>query len=80
MGPCCALAAPIVSARGRRACMPEQRLHRRQVNARIEKITVQGDRATVNYVEPDGDKEKLGLVKQDGRWKVSVPMPKGTMP
>jgi hypothetical protein len=47
-------------------------------DGKIEKITVQGDRAIVNYVEPDGDKEKLNLVKQDGQWKVSVPMPKGT--
>jgi hypothetical protein len=38
----------------------------------IEKITVEGDKATVAYKEADGDKEKMALVKQDGKWKISV--------
>ncbi len=41
----------------------------------IDKIEVQGDKATVFYTEPDQDKEKLTLVRQDGKWKVSVKMP-----
>jgi hypothetical protein len=45
--------------------------------SKVEKVTVQGDRATVNYVEDDGDKEKLTLVRQGGAWKLSLPMPKG---
>jgi hypothetical protein len=46
--------------------------------SKIDKITIQGDSATVNYTETDGDKEKLTLVRQEGRWKVTVPMPRGT--
>jgi hypothetical protein len=49
-------------------------------DSQIEKISVQGDRATVAYIEPDGDHEKLTLVRQDGQWRVSVPMPKATAP
>ncbi len=45
--------------------------------SKIDKVTVQGDAATVFYTEPDGDKEKLSLVRQDGKWTFSVPMPKG---
>jgi hypothetical protein len=48
--------------------------------SKVEKVTVQGDTATVNYTEPDGDKEKLSLVRQGGRWKVSLPMPQATQP
>jgi hypothetical protein len=46
----------------------------------IDKVTVQGDQATVAYTEPDGDKEKLTLVREEGKWKVSVPMPKAGQP
>jgi hypothetical protein len=42
----------------------------------IEKVTVEGSNATVHYLEPDGDKEKLILVRQEGRWKVWLAMPK----
>lgn len=49
-------------------------------DSKIEKVTVQGDQATVAYVEPDGDKEKLTLVRQEGQWKLSVPMPKAGQP
>jgi hypothetical protein len=38
--------------------------------SKIDKITVEGDKATVAYTEPDGDKEKLSLVRQGGKWKV----------
>jgi hypothetical protein len=30
---------------------------------------VDGDKATVFYTEEDGDKEKLSLVRQGGKWK-----------
>jgi hypothetical protein len=50
------------------------------VESKLDKVTVQGDSATAAYTEADGDKEKLTLVRQDGRWKVSVPMPRGTQP
>jgi hypothetical protein len=43
--------------------------------SKITGITVQGDSATVNYLEPDGDKEKLSYTKVAGKWKVALPMP-----
>jgi hypothetical protein len=45
-------------------------------DGKFEKATVQGDLATVAYLEEDGDKEKLPLARQGGGWKVSLPMPK----
>ncbi len=45
-------------------------------DSKFDKATVQGEKATVTYLEEDGDKEKLTLVKQSGAWKVSIPMPK----
>ena len=48
--------------------------------SKIDKVTVQGDTATVNYIESDGDKVKLNLVKQGGQWKVTLPMPPATQP
>ena len=48
--------------------------------SKIDKVTIQGDKATVAYIEPDDDKVKISLVRQDGQWKVSLPMPKTTQP
>jgi hypothetical protein len=36
--------------------------------------------ATITYIEPDGDREKLTLVRQDGGWRFTLPMPRGTLP
>ena len=36
----------------------------------IEKVTIDDKKATVFYKEEDGDKEKLSLVNEDGKWKV----------
>jgi hypothetical protein len=47
-------------------------------DSKITSIAVQGDSATVNYLESDGDKEKLTYTRQDGKWKVAMPMPKFT--
>jgi hypothetical protein len=49
-------------------------------DSKIDRVTAQADSATVTYTEPDGDKEKLTLVRQGGQWKVSVPMPKAAQP
>jgi hypothetical protein len=49
-------------------------------DSKIEGVTVRGDRATVEYVENDGDHERLTLVRQGGRWKFNLSMPKGTQP
>jgi hypothetical protein len=40
--------------------------------SKFDKATIDGDKAAVNYTEDDGDKEKLDLVRQDGKWKVSI--------
>jgi hypothetical protein len=36
----------------------------------IEKVTVEGNYATVYYLEPEGAQEELILIRQDGQWKV----------
>ena len=48
--------------------------------SKIDKVTIQADKATVAYTEPDGDKEKVNFVREDGQWKVSLPMPKTSQP
>jgi hypothetical protein len=45
-------------------------------DSKIDKVAVQGDNATVHYIEPDEDKEKLHFVRQDGQWKAWLAMPK----
>jgi hypothetical protein len=47
-------------------------------DATIDNVTVDGNKATVDYTEEDGDKERLHLVRQDGKWKLSIDMPKAT--
>jgi hypothetical protein len=49
-------------------------------DGKLDKITVQGNSATVHYTESDGDKKTQALVRQEGQWKVTVPMPKGPNP
>jgi hypothetical protein len=46
--------------------------YREVPGSKIDKVTFEGDKATVHYTEEDGDKEKLPLVKQDGKWKLTV--------
>ena len=46
--------------------------YREVPGSKIDKVTVEGDKATVHYTEDDGDKETLPLVKQDGKWRLSV--------
>jgi hypothetical protein len=38
--------------------------------SQITGVDVRDDKATVKYTETDGDKEKLELSKQDGKWKI----------
>jgi hypothetical protein len=47
-------------------------------DSKITGVAVQGDRATLNYLEPDGDKEKVAYTRQSGKWKVALPLPKFT--
>jgi hypothetical protein len=44
-------------------------------DSKIEKVVVQGDKATVHYIEPDDDKIKLPLVREKDQWKVYLPKP-----
>ncbi len=44
-------------------------------DSKIGKIVVEVDKATVYYIEADGDKEKLHLRLEAKDWKLSVPMP-----
>jgi hypothetical protein len=48
--------------------------------SKIAQVMVQGDQAIVTYIEEDGDKEKLRLKRQGGKWKVSAPMPPVAQP
>src|SRR5262249_43659752 len=43
-------------------------------DSKVTKVTVEDKKATVFYTEADGDKEKLDLVSQDGKWKLIVPV------
>jgi hypothetical protein len=45
-------------------------------DSKVTRVTVTGDKATVEYVEPDEDREELRLVKADGRWKVALALPR----
>jgi hypothetical protein len=44
--------------------------------SQVESVTVPGEDATVRYVEPDGDHEKLTAVRQGGGWKLLLKVPK----
>jgi len=46
--------------------------------SKITGVTIQGDSATLNYLEADGDKEKLTYTRQEGKWKAALAMPKFT--
>lgn len=45
-------------------------------DSKIKKVTVQGEKARVIYVEEDGDEERLDFIRQEKQWKVSLAMPK----
>lgn len=45
-------------------------------DSKIEKVVIQGDNATVHFLEPDGDHEKMIIVRKDGQWKVWLAIPK----
>jgi hypothetical protein len=36
------------------------------LDSTIEQVAVQGDNATIYYLEPDGDNEKLIFIRQEG--------------
>jgi hypothetical protein len=59
---------------------PFQKKYDELPESTIDRVVVEADSATVYYLEPDGDKEKAILVRQDGRWKVWLTMPRASKP
>lgn len=57
-----------------------QRKYDELPDSKIEKVVIQGDNATVHYLETDGDHEKLILIRHDGQWKVWLPIPRISQP
>jgi hypothetical protein len=55
-----------------------QRKYGELPESKIEKIVIEGDNATVRYVEPDDDHEKLIFIRRDGLWKAWLAMPKAS--
>jgi hypothetical protein len=49
-------------------------------DSKIEKVEVHGDNATVHYLEPDGEKEKLIFLRQEGQWKAWLTVPRISQP
>jgi hypothetical protein len=47
-------------------------------DSKLDKVTVRGDEASVVYIEPDNDQVTLRLARQDGQWKVLLPVPAAT--
>jgi hypothetical protein len=46
----------------------------------VTRVTAEKDRATVYFDEPDGDKEKLPFMLEDGQWKAWMKIPKVKKP
>jgi hypothetical protein len=57
-----------------------QKRHDELADSKIDRVVLQGDSATVYYLEPDGDREKTILVRQDDQWKVWLTMPRASKP
>jgi hypothetical protein len=57
-----------------------QKKYEEMPDSKVEKVVVQGDNATVHFLEPDGDKEKLIFVRQDGQWNAWLGIPKIKLP
>ena len=44
--------------------------------SKIEKVVISGENATVHYIEPDDDHEKILFTRQGGEWKIWLAIPK----
>jgi hypothetical protein len=44
--------------------------------SKLEKVEVSGDQAEVTYLEEDGDRPKMNALRDKGRWKLIVKMPR----
>jgi hypothetical protein len=47
-------------------------------DSKVEKITITGDSGTVKYIEPDDDKMTQEVVREQGKWKFVMAIPKAT--
>ena len=47
---------------------------------KIDKVDIQGENATVYFLDEEGDKEKAIFLRQDGQWKAWLTMPKVSQP
>jgi hypothetical protein len=52
-----------------------QRKYHEVPESKLESVTVHGEDATLRYLEPDGDQEKLTALRQGGRWKLRMKIP-----
>jgi hypothetical protein len=52
--------------------------HHEIPDSKVEKITVTGDSGTVKYIEEDGDKITQEVVREQGKWKFVMQIPKAT--
>jgi hypothetical protein len=49
-------------------------------DGKIDKVDIQGENATVYFLDEEGDNEKAVFVRQDGQWKAWLTMPKVSKP
>jgi len=49
--------------------------YRELPDSEIDQVTVEDDRATVTYLEEDGDRDSLSLRREGGSWKVAIAVP-----
>lgn len=49
-------------------------------NGKIDQVVIQGENATVHFLDLDGDHEKAVFLRQDGQWKAWLPMPRVSQP
>jgi hypothetical protein len=47
---------------------------------KIDKVDIQGESATIYFLDDEGDKEKAIFLRQDGQWKAWLTMPKISQP
>jgi hypothetical protein len=49
-------------------------------DGKIDKVDIQGENATVYFLDEEDDKEKAIFLRQDGQWKAWLTMPKVSQP
>lgn len=49
-------------------------------DSKIDKVDIQGENATVYFLDEEGDKEKAIFLRQNGQWKAWLTMPRVSQP